>query len=584
MTAPPEGNQLSYVPSPAPPARPAVRFGRRAPWRTLTVVLPACWILIAGWNHRWIGDDGLIYTRVVRQILAGNGPVFNVDERVETSTGTLWQWLVAAATLPTGKDPATVAVWLGLVLCTAGFVLALLGTLGLYGRPTRVVPLGVVALLPVQATWDYATSGLETGLAFCWLGATWWALVHTGRSGRHLVPVAVLLGLGPLVRPDLSLVTALYAVVLYALVRPAPRRALTALVAGLALPVGYEIFRAGYYGILVPLPAVTKEASWTLWDRGLFYLADFVAPYQLWLPLALLAALSVPVAAALGDASDGRRTLVIASAPVVAGLASALFVTKVGGDFMHGRMLLPGLFLVLLPVFLVPLTRIAASALAALTVWAGACLLLWRPPHTNDDGSHFVVDEHTGYVNVTDQDHPVTQSAHAARTFLFAREARRLTAAGERVVLIETSYDRKVEALPLSARRHPAIRFAGVEARLGHAGVAIPLTESATDSLSLANPVGAHTHPVVFRKAGHEKPINRAWVIADYTDPSPADSPAVRAARHAMTCGPIAELRDSARSPLTASRFWHNLIGSWERTRLRIPADPAAAERQFCVK
>ncbi|MFI6876194.1 hypothetical protein ACIBL6_22465 [Streptomyces sp. NPDC050400] len=584
MTAPPEGKQLPYVPAPSASALPTARSGRGFPWRTLTVVLPACWILLAGWNHRWIGDDGLIYTRVVRQIMAGNGPVFNIGERVETSTGTLWQWLVASAALPTGKDPATVAVWLGLVLCTTGFVLALLGTLTLYGRPARVVPLGVLALLPVQATWDYATSGLETGLAFCWLGATWWALVHTGRSGRQLVPVAVLLGVGPLVRPDLALVTALYAVVLYALVRPRLRHMLTALAAGLALPVGYEVFRAGYYGILVPLPAVTKEASWTLWDRGLFYLADFIAPYHLWLPLALVAALAVPVAAAVHDAPDGRRTLIIAAAPVAAGLVSALFVTKVGGDFMHGRMLLPGLFLVLLPGFLVPLTRTTASALVALTVWAGACLLLWRPPPTSDDGSHFVVDEHTGYVGATGQDHPVTQSAHAARTFLFAREARRLQAAGERVVLIETSYDRKVEALPLSAQRHPDVRFAGVEARLGHVGVAIPLDETATDSLSLANPLGAHTQPVVFRKAGHEKPIDRAWVIADYTDPSPADSPAVRAARHALTCGAIAELQDSFRTPLTVSRFWHNLTGAWERTRLRIPADPVAAERTFCVK
>ncbi|NGO77349.1 hypothetical protein G6045_17020 [Streptomyces sp. YC504] len=549
----------------------------------MAVGVPTLWILVAGWNHRWIGDDGLIYTRVVRQILAGNGPVYNVGERVETSTGTLWQWLVAAATLPTGMDPAKVAVCLGLALCTTGFALALLGTLALHGRPARVVPLGVLALLPVQAMWDYATSGLETGLAFCWLGATWWTLVHVGRTGRHLTWTAVLLGLGPLVRPDLALVTGLYAAVLFALVRPGWRRGLSALAAGLALPVGYEIFRAGYYGILVPLPAITKEASWTLWDRGLYYLADFVTPYHLWLPLVLLAALSVPVAAALREAPDGRRALIIAATPVGTGLASALFVTKVGGDFMHGRMLLPALFLVLLPGFLVPLTRITASALAAVVVWAGACLLIWRPPYKND-GISFILDEHAGYVGATGQQHPVTQAAHAARGFLFAREVRRLRAEGERVVLIEMNYDREVQAFPLSARHRPAARFAGMEARLGHAGVAIPLDEIAVDYLGLSNPLGAHMQPTIFKKAGHEKPIKRSWVIADYTDPAATDSPAVRAARHALTCGAIAELQDSVRAPLTPGRFWQNLTGAWERTRLRIPADPVAAEKEFCVK
>jgi len=51
-----------------------------------------------GWRQRWIADDGLIEARVVRQILAGHGPVFNPGERVEANTSALWTWLLAAAT------------------------------------------------------------------------------------------------------------------------------------------------------------------------------------------------------------------------------------------------------------------------------------------------------------------------------------------------------------------------------------------------------------------------------------------------------------------------------------------------------
>ena len=46
-----------------------------------------------GWTRRWMSDDGLIVLRTVRNLLAGNGPVFNAGERVEANTSTLWQYL-----------------------------------------------------------------------------------------------------------------------------------------------------------------------------------------------------------------------------------------------------------------------------------------------------------------------------------------------------------------------------------------------------------------------------------------------------------------------------------------------------------
>ena len=46
---------------------------------------PVAGFVAAGWANRWITDDGFIYLRVVQQIRAGNGPVFNDGERVEVS-------------------------------------------------------------------------------------------------------------------------------------------------------------------------------------------------------------------------------------------------------------------------------------------------------------------------------------------------------------------------------------------------------------------------------------------------------------------------------------------------------------------
>jgi hypothetical protein len=52
-------------------------------------IVPVAWGVL-GWRQRWIADDGLIMARTVREILAGNGPVFNPGERVEANTSVLW--------------------------------------------------------------------------------------------------------------------------------------------------------------------------------------------------------------------------------------------------------------------------------------------------------------------------------------------------------------------------------------------------------------------------------------------------------------------------------------------------------------
>jgi len=64
---------------------------------------------------------------------------------------------------------------------------------------------------------------------------------------------------------------------------------------------------------------------------------------------------------------------------------------------------------------------------------------------------------------------------------------------------------------------------------------------------------------------------------------APAIDPSdVAAARRALRCGALAELRSATRDPLDVGRFWSNLTGSIGRTRLVVPRDPKAAERKFC--
>src|SRR4051812_1382611 len=93
---------------------------RRSPWDRFVIGITLAAFAVLIWNRRWISDDGLIVLRSVRNLLAGDGPVFNAGERVEANTSTLWTFLIALPGLVPGASLNWIAVVLGLLLSVAG--------------------------------------------------------------------------------------------------------------------------------------------------------------------------------------------------------------------------------------------------------------------------------------------------------------------------------------------------------------------------------------------------------------------------------------------------------------------------------
>jgi len=571
-------------------------------WHAALVLAPALVIGALGYYRRWISDDGLIYTRTVREILAGNGPVFSPGERAETSTSTLWQWLLALASGVTQADPARLAVYGGLACTVAGVALAVDGTRRYHGSgpgAARVlVPGGVPVLLALPPVWDYATSGLETGLVTLWMGAVWWLLVGLDRPfGARPGPVlatAFVLGLGPLVRPDLALVTAVFLLAAARLLRLGWRQSVVCLAVAAALPVAYEIFRMGYYGLLQPLPALTKEAGASDWSRGLGYLVNFVGPFWLYLSLPLAAALVALVARRRGRRGDGAVLLV---APIASGLLLGLYVVRVGGDWMQARMLLPALFMLLLPVLVVPLSRAASAVLALLVVWAAVALSPLSSPWQGNAGAPLqalihrtAADNRRFTVETTGQRNPVTSRAFEKVFADYVSGVRAAQASGRPTLLLLDDSVGFMHLVPVSLAPGAAYRLAVTGRWLGFTGAQVPLDARAVDQLSLAYPLGAHLALLRSPFTGHEKMLDPAWIIADYAAPGArvpgnravASPTSITAARHALQCGRLRELQESVRAPLTWSRFWSNLTGAVGRTSLRVPRDPVVAEQAFC--
>jgi arabinofuranosyltransferase len=268
-----------------PAARPTVLPIGRSPWDRFVIGITLAGFAVLIWNRRWISDDGLIVLRTVRQLLAGDGAVYNVGERVEANTSTLWTYLLALPGLVPGVSLNWASVVLGLVLSVAGLGLGMDAARRLTGGDRRIVPFGALVVVALPPFWDFGTSGLETGLIVGWMGLTWWLLVRRLQAVRrdpfgHAWPVAVVIGLAPLVRPDLALFGLVAGLALLVLEWHLGRWRLVGLVlVAAAVPLAYEVFRAGYYGLLVPSTALAKEASTSRWDQGVLYLRDLTDTY-----------------------------------------------------------------------------------------------------------------------------------------------------------------------------------------------------------------------------------------------------------------------------------------------------------------
>ena len=212
--------------------------------------------------------------------------------------------------------------------------------------------------------------------------------------------------------------------------------------AAAALPLAYQVFRMGYFAALVPNTAIAKEGGAARWGQGLLYLLDFGGPYWLWLPLVVLGREWLLELAPLLRARRWRGVALLALLPI-GGIAHAVYVVRVGGDFMHGRMLLPSLFALLLPVMVTAIRRPARTPLALLTPWALVpwalvCALWLRPPYHqlgNGLGPHGIADERWFYVRLSGNPHPVTLADYDRTSWKRAGDALRLLAERERVVL-----------------------------------------------------------------------------------------------------------------------------------------------------
>ena len=268
-----------------PPQRRAI-FGvlQWAVW-----VLPVAFLAGIGWANRLIVDDGFIYLRVVRQVVDGNGPVYNTGERVEAFTSPLWVAVLSLGDVVTPLRLEWLAIVLGIGLSVLGAVAAIAGA----ARLARAVE-PQSSSYPPEPSCSQHSSRCGTSNPAGWRPASrscGWGCAHGFSPSGRLVAAGVrAFGRGARTRlarrPELLLDSLVFVGIVAILQwrHSGRRRRLLLLVSSFAVPVAYQLFRMSYYGALVANTAIAKEGSRVRPHAGFNYLMDFVRPYWLWIP------------------------------------------------------------------------------------------------------------------------------------------------------------------------------------------------------------------------------------------------------------------------------------------------------------
>lgn len=547
----------------------------------LVVVLAVC-TGIWGWMRRWMSDDGLIVLRTVRNLLAGHGPVFNAGERVEANTSTLWQYLIYAVSLLSDARLEIIALWLALGLSVAAVAISTWTSVRMHWG-SFVLPVGALVYIALPPARDFFTSGLEWGLCIFWIAVAWallvrWASSSEDAEANNGLFLAFWAGLSWLVRPELALYGAFIGLLLFA-ARPTWKLIAVAL----PVPLGYEIFRMGYYGLLVPHTAVAKSASDAMWEQGGKYIRDLADPYNLWLVLALVVAGGILAVVRRPGRFALRSRSMVVTLMLVCGLIHVLYIARVGGDFMHGRMLLLPLYAMLQPVWVLPVRHVIEAIIpAAVAVWAIVVSINGYHWYYNNDPSTLdIVDERAFWLRITH--HTAEDPMLTATDFLQADRMSGYTEAieegldnnyGMLMPILKNADPEEFgwitvprlvkESAPDYTQQMVSIPLTVYYTNMGMTSMNAPLNVRVLDPIGLSTPLAARGPRLEGERIGHDKYLPEYWQLAAsgadvHRLPPFAQPEKVPAARDALFTSDLVDLAATYKAPLTPQRFVDNM-------------------------
>ncbi|MCD4652781.1 hypothetical protein K8T06_02480 [bacterium] len=282
-------------------------------------------------KNAWISEDAYINFRSIQQFQAGNGPRWNLHERVQVYTSPAWFWL-CAVTAPVFSDPFLQVTVLSFTLLLALIVLII-----------RCFP--VCAQIPIfllmlisRAFFDFTSSGLENSLCYLVIACFVYHYLQIFKdipNQKHLHYAMLFAGLTVLCRHDLILLIA--PAVLWLLINQqqqgfSPKTSVRILFPAVFPGILWTTFSIVYYGFPFPNTAYAKLGTGIprieLLQQGLVYLKVNLLHDGVTLGIILIALIT-------GFLYQQRKYLALST-----GIVFYLFyLVWIGGDFMLGRFL-----------------------------------------------------------------------------------------------------------------------------------------------------------------------------------------------------------------------------------------------------
>ena len=294
-----------------------------------TILAAICAVaLLWAWSLRWLSDDAFISFRYASNFADGHGLVFNPGQRVEGYTNFLWTALlipVAALGLSVGIASLVLSI---LAMAVALLLTARIASIVCPRRSRAVVPIAALLLASSYLFATYGTSGLETMFAAALVVLS----VERALVGR-MVQAGLAGIMATMAHPDHGL---FYVALGVAIVldhknrRDVFRDAFHFALPFVAIFLPYFFGRWWYYGSFYPNTYYAKSGGDSYFSQGQVYILVCVMAggFVFWIPM-LLAGL------------HAQRRRLFGKFLIVAAPVYLLYVMKIGGDFMLGRLLVP---------------------------------------------------------------------------------------------------------------------------------------------------------------------------------------------------------------------------------------------------
>ena len=304
--------------------------GESVSFDVMTIFLAVIFVVLI-LKAAWLGDDSFITFRTVDNFINGYGLTWNVDERVQAYTNTLWMFAVSVLYFIT-RD-----IFISSMLLSAIFTGLALYCLKKTSSGKAAFVVVFFGLIMSKAFVDYTTSGLENPLTFFLLAVFYWMYFEEKEAKNKTFWLTVISSAVFLNKPDVMILIVFPLLYHFFLEK---QKAILPALAGFVPVFLWEIFSVIYYGFPLPNTFYTKLfAGVPAMDtvvQGLKYAANSVAMDPLTLSLAFGGILAgfYPV-----DPQYKKKRLF-----AVGIILYVLYVIKAGGDFMSGRFFTPASF------------------------------------------------------------------------------------------------------------------------------------------------------------------------------------------------------------------------------------------------